>query len=49
MAQAPTLDHTTFKQEIDKFDQIKSEGMQHAEKRCRHLHMGNDSIFHRIK
>jgi len=40
LAQLPTLDHSLFQTEMEKFDRMKADGMRFAEKRCRRLHMG---------
>jgi len=40
LAQLPDLDHSLFKMEMEKFVQLKAEGMQFAEKRCHRFHMG---------
>jgi len=40
LAQLPDLDHSLFQMEMEKFDQIKAEGMRFAEKQFRRFHMG---------
>jgi len=40
LAQQPDLDRAFFQLEMEKFDQLKADGMNFAEKRCQHLHMG---------